>query len=554
MHLTFLQTCNIIYHVIVFFQIENRRNRRMKKLLYTLSGSFIIFAAVFAVQDPLTAAEKKKRTRPVTIYTQSEFKLSQERMNFIDGVLDNAIKRNLDLTRDSTILLLETEIAGKMPLTPKAAVSNKSISQFATEARKMVRDNATYTAELTNLRTNAEKEAANKYPLAKPRTKVKFQYQKGPYIENVDGTFYAAFDRYVQIDGKRIPYVDLPPELRAMFDRKFNAEKRKEFVDGKIRELEQQKEEEIQKTFTDLLAGQDILNEKNGYIYDKSAKQWVSAKDYLQSKLPDALKKYQEYLKEKQEKERLANEREAARLKEQQGVQAATGVDTSNQEKYKKILEEAKEKRKKIHQEFSGVDAYQGFRNALWGATREEVAFLFSRISGARIERIDFDSKLILPRYFPAEVFFKFDQNQLVMVTLYYGYANQIKNSNDQTAKTEIQRLFTSDDFDRLIVTLHDICGLSEEEKLFVNQNIFREIAKGKLTPEDLLPPKDEKSEKNAETAQDVKENESMKKEPEKVFTFHWIGQKTDMTLTFIYNNDNKIYQDVQLTKKQKEK
>ena len=317
-----------------------------------------------------------------------------------------------------------------------------------------------------------------------------------------------------------------------------------------MRDWEQQKEKEIQKTFTDLLAGQDLLNEKNGYIYDRTAKQWISAKDYLQSKLPDALKKYQEYLKEKQEKERLANEREAARLKEQLGVQAATGVDTSNQEKYKKILEDAKEKRKKIQQEFSGVDAYQGFRNALWGATREEVAFLFSRISGARIERIDFDSKLILPRYFPAEVFFKFDQNQLVMVTLYYGYANQIKNNNDQAAKTEIQRLFTSDDFNRLIVTLHDICGLSEEEKLSGNQNLFREIAKGKLTPEDLLP-SDQK--KDTKDVKDVKENESVKKEPEKVFTFHWFGQKTDMTLTFIYDKDNEIYQDVQLTKKQKE-
>ena len=50
-----------------------------------------------------------------------------------------------------------------------------------------------------------------------------------------------------------------------------------------------------------------------------------------------------------------------------------------------------------------------------------------------------------------------------------------------------------------------------------------------------------------------MKENESVKKEPEKVFTFHWFGQKTDMTLTFIYDKNNEIYQDVQLTKKQKE-
>ena len=111
----------------------------MKKLLYALPGSLIIFSAVFATQFPLAAAEKKQKARPVTIYTQSEFKLSGERMKIIDDILENAIKRNLDFTRESTILLLETEISSKMPLTPKAPVSNKNISQFAAEARKMVR-------------------------------------------------------------------------------------------------------------------------------------------------------------------------------------------------------------------------------------------------------------------------------------------------------------------------------------------------------------------------------------------------------------------------------
>lgn len=516
----------------------------MKKLLYALPGSLIIFSAVFATQFPLAAAEKKQKARPVTIYTQSEFKLSRERMKIIDDILENAIKRNLDFTRESTILLLETEISSKMPLTPKAPVSNKNISQFAAEARKMVRDNATYTAELTKLRMNTEKEAAEKYPLTKPRSKVKFQYQKGPYIEMIEGTFYAAFDRYVQIDGKRIPYVDLPEELRAQFDRKFNAEKRKEYVEQKVQTLEKQKNLEVQKTFTELLAGQDLLNEKNGYIYDRSAKQWISAKDYLQAKLPGAVEKYKAFVKEQQEKERIARESAAARA--QQSTKGAAGVDTSDPEKYKEILADAKEKRQKLQQEYSGVDAYQGFRNALWGATREEVAYLFSKISGARYERIGFDSKLFLPRYFPAEVYFKFDQSKLVMVTLYYGYLTQVKSSEQQTEKIEAQRLFSSDDFNSLVVTLHDICGMSEEEKLAENRNLFKEIASGKLTPEKLHPPKNTQ---DAKGAKDVQEEEA---EPVKVFTFTWIGEGTDMLLSFSYDRTKDVYQDVQLIKKQK--
>lgn len=504
----------------------------MKKLLYALPGSLIIFSAVFAAHLPLAAAEKKPKARSVTIYTQSEFKLSQERMKIIDEVLDNAISRNLDITKPATLKLIENEIARKMPLVPKAPISNKSHSQFAAEAKKLVRDNATSAVELTALRATAEKEAAEKYPLEKPRAKVKFEYKKGPYIEKVEGTFYGAFDRYIQIDGKRISYVDLPEELRARFDRKFNAEKRQAYVDQKLREWEGKKALEEQEKFTELLAGQDLLNEKNGYIYDKNQKQWITAKEYLQSQLPAAITKYQAYLKKQQEKEREAKERDGARAQAKQGSLNLTGIDTSDESKYKKYQHEATEKRKKIQQQYSGVDAYQGFRNALWGASREEVAYLFSKISGARYEQRDFHSKLTLPRYFPAEVVFEFNQNQLIEVVLHYGYISQVKSSVDGE-KTVSQRLFQTDNFNSLIISLHDICGLSEEEKLAGSQNLFKEIAEGKMTPEKLHP---------ADAGQ----------EPATRFIFKWIGQDTDMILSFSYDPVQNIYVDVQLTKRKK--
>ena len=500
----------------------------MKKLLYALPGSLIIFSAVFATHFPLAAAEKKQKARPVTIYTQSEFKLSSERMKIIDDILQNALNRNLDLTREATITLLDTEISGKMPFTPTAAISNKNISQFATEARKLIRDNATYTAEMTNLRTTSEKEAIEKYPLAKPRSKVKFQFQKGPYIETVDGIFYGAFERYVQIDGKRIPYVDLPDKERAMFDRKFNAEKRKAYVNQKIQERERQKNREVQEKFTELLAGQDILNEKNGYIYDRNLKQWITAKDYFQRKLPATIEKYQNYLKEQQEKERRAKEL-AASQSGNQATLGATEITPDDQKQYEKYQDAAKEKRKKLQQKYSGVDAYQGFRNALWGATREEVAYLFSKIPGARYEQNDFESKLTLPRYFPAEVIFHFDLKQLISVVLSYGYIVQVKGA-DPKEKAVTYRLFSSNDFNSLVVSLHDICGLSEEEKLASNKNLFKEIANGTLKPEQLHPQADLE-----------------------YFYFDWIGQETEMRLSFYYDPQKNIYQDVKLTKKQKE-
>ena len=507
----------------------------MKRLLYSIPGCLILFSAAFVTPFSIAAAEKTVKVKPATIYTQSEFKLSQERMAMIDALLDQAIKRNQDVSKQSTILLLETEISGKMPLVPKVPVSNKTIAQISAEARKQAGDDVRKTAQLANLRAIAEREAAEKYPLVKPRTKVKFSYKKGPYIEEVDGIFFTATDRHVQINDKRVFFIDLDAEQRAMFDRKFNAEKRKEYIDQKIREAEQQKIDELQKVFTKLLAGQDILNEKNGYIYSKTEKQWITAKDYLQKRLPDAIKKckaYQEELRIKQLKER---EIEAAKARELAASRAITAIDTSDTKKYEEILNAAKKKRLEIRESKTGVDTYQGFRNALWGASRADVAYLFSQTKGARYEYVGFNSRLVMPRYFPAEIFFVFDNNSLVKVLIDYGYFPPKKADSD-TESSDIKRLFSSEDFNNLVISLYDICGESDEEKAAAG-NLFKEIANGSLTPEKLHPPQQQPEGENAAPVE-VKD-----------FTFTWTGKETDMTLSFRYDKDNDIYQNVRITK-----
>ena len=510
----------------------------MKRLRYSIPGCLILLSAAFATPFSVVAAEKPAKVKPATIYTQSEFKISQERMAAIDALLDQAIKRNLDVSKQSTILLLETEINGKMPLVPKAPVSNKTITQISAEARKQLGDNVRDTAKLANLRAVAEKEAAEKYPLVKPRTKVSFQYKKGPFLEKVDGIFYSATDRFAQINDKRIFFMDLSAEQRAMFDRKFNAEKRKEYVDGKIREAEQKKNDELQATFTKLLAGQDILNEKNGYIYSKTEKQWITAKDYLQKQLPDAVKKYQAYQQEQRIKQQQARELEAARARELAASRAVTAIDTSDTKKYEEILNAAKKKRSEIRESKTGVDTYQGFRNALWGASRADVAYIFSQTKGARYEYVGFNSRLIMPRYFPAEIFFVFDNNSLVKVMIDYGYFPPKKAEGDAD-KADVKRLFSSEDFNNLVISLHDICGESDEEKAAAG-NLFKEIANGTLTPEKLHPP------------QQPQEGEKTEPVAVKDFSFTWTGLETDMTLTFRYDKDNDIYQNVRITKELK--
>ena len=167
------------------------------------------------------------------------------------------------------------------------------------------------------------------------------------------------------------------------------------------------------------------------------------------------------------------------------------------------------------------------------------MAYLFSRTKGARYEYVDFNSKLILPRYFPAEVFFVFDNNSLVKVVIDYGY--QPRQKDDEAAKSDVKRLFSSEDFNNLVISLHDICGESDEEKA-AKGNIFKEIANGTLTPEKLHPPQ----------PQDNQEDEKAAPVIVKDFTVTWTGKETDMTLSFRYDKDNDVYQNVQLTKELK--
>ncbi|MBO5202742.1 MAG: hypothetical protein J6C30_08455, partial [Lentisphaeria bacterium] len=59
----------------------------------------------------------------------------------------------------------------------------------------------------------------------------------------------------------------------------------------------------------------------------------------------------------------------------------------------------------------------------------------------------------------------------------------------------------------------------------------------GSLTPEKLHPPQQQPVGENAAPVE-VKD-----------FTFTWTGKETDMTLSFRYDKDNDIYQNVRITK-----
>ena len=505
----------------------------MKRQFLVLSGCFLIFSTAFAA--PLTAQNApapRKNRGPITTYSQSKFQISLERAAMIRDILDKAIKQNRDITKPNVIALLETEIAMKMPLVPKVEISNKPIAYFSEQAKKMVNEMGQGDAEkkiLEKLRQEAEK----KYPLVAPRTPVKLQYKRGNRVMNVEGIFYSANDRYIQINNRKISCVDLTDEQRARYDAKFNAALREEYVNAKMQDHVHSMGNKEQELFTKLLAEQDITNEKNGYIFDRTERQWLTAKEYFNKILPTAQAEYHEYVlaqaKKRAEEEARQRAQREKDIAENGGVSA---IDTSNQERYEEVIKDAKAKRAAVDKKFSGIDAYQGYNSALWNTSPEEVAYLFSKLPGTKhYSTISYD-KIVRKGTFPAEVFFYFRDNKLYRTVEFYGALEKpvVKEGQEKAEPAAKIRVLSAEAFSKLLVELHDLCGSSDEEKNAPRRNLFEEITDGELTPEKLHPPR---------------EGEEMPYE----FSFTWTGSDTTMKLTFEYDYDSDSYSDVKLDK-----
>lgn len=505
----------------------------MKRQLCSIPGTLFLLSATLVMPFSLSADDAPQpprvRQRSVTTtYSQSQFRLSKQRVIIIREILDEAIAKGDDITKPYIISLLETKIGNKMPLEPKAPISNKPVSYFREQARNL--DRQVIAAEEEKVRRAATAEAAKRYPLTAPKTKVKFQYRKGPYLRTIEGIFYQANNRYIQVNANRIPLVDLPEELQTRFLPSLNEAKRQEFIQEKIFEYRRNHAKRMQAKFTELLAAQDLENEKNGYIYDSENRCWLTAKQVYTTMLAEAQERYKKHMAE--EAKRRAEEE--AKLREQREKELAAGggvptIDTSSDERYEEIISGAKTKIQALHKTASGVDAQQGYGLAIWGSDREEVAYIFSRTDGLKYIPTKSYNKLITTHHRPYEVFFYFQNNKLCRTIEFYGKEETLKTGATEADVVKI-RVLGYDEFDDLLIRLHDAYGAADEEKKDERRDLFKEITDGKLKPAQLHPPKEG-------------EEESV------LFTFTWTGKTSIMTLSFEYNYDEDIFIDVCIEK-----
>lgn len=260
--------------------------------------------------------EKSKNVHKERIGS-SEYKLSEERISRIREVVQKFYDNHSDLQSDDIQREIREEIKKFVPLTPAQKADTRPLTEIQASLSGKV--NEKYKSDPAQIRKQAEMEAEKKYPLAKRNEEVKVYYKRGQAVISATGRFYGLGlgGKSVRLNSRNVPVFDMIPESKALFDRKFNAEFKKAYVDEKLQDYYKERQKYSEALFAAEYARIRSNNEKLGYIY--RIRSWVTAEDVLKSLMPDMIRKY----KLRAEKERLEQE---ARKKEK----GEAGQDENN--------------------------------------------------------------------------------------------------------------------------------------------------------------------------------------------------------------------------------
>lgn len=278
-------------------------------MLRSVSMSLLLAAGiaypVFA-QEPENPDQQKEQEKPKYVpkdkIISAENKVSNDRIEKIQSLLQKYYDEHKNLEDSSVIDELKREIQATVPMVPAKKADERSLIAIKDSLQGKVDEK--YDSSADEIKKKAESEAEKKYPLAKTGEEVKVFYKRGRSIYSFKGHFYGMGlgGKSVKLNSRTISFYDLIPESKSLFDKKINAELRSEFIGSKVREYMRIRSQYSEKLFAEEYAKIRKKNESLGYIFYKGS--WLTAEKILNMYLPDKLKQY----KIRAEKERLEKE------------------------------------------------------------------------------------------------------------------------------------------------------------------------------------------------------------------------------------------------------
>lgn len=295
-----------------------------------ISLSLLLAAGMVYAQDGTTAGAEAKKEKyvPKDRISSAEYKLSYQRIDAICAIIQNHYDKRDKLDSEEVIAQIKEEIGKIVPVTPAKPADNRTRDQIR-EAQQAAVDKK-YPASTEAIRKEAEAEAVKKFPMAKRGDVVTVQYRRGGSYRTVKGHYYGfgIGGKSIRINSTNVPYFDLVPECKSMFEKTANEQARKDFVAEKINQYYILRNTYSSKLFNAEATAVRQANEKLGYIFRRN--KWITAEVVMEEQRQVMLEKAKARDEaERLEKERLAKENPNANNGEQGNADNNENADNS---------------------------------------------------------------------------------------------------------------------------------------------------------------------------------------------------------------------------------
>lgn len=322
----------------------------------------------------------------------AKYQLSNHRTDLIKATIDGYASSD-DLTDQAVVRSITEDIEKNMPLVPSVPLEPVDHQALNNIAKNMVEQE--YGADDKKYASIVEAEAAAEFPLYKVGDTVLVNYNMGPKHFSVKGKLYRVTENAITVEDKVINLVDLSDEVRSRFDPRKNEYMRDRYKETHIHLLNRIKIEKRNDYYEKLKGEIFKRNETAGYIYDSQTDHWATAqeisKNYIERLVREKTKnqpKTRPVATQKTETAAADDFEESApetttpdnATAAETATTATPGITPVNdaiklednaesQAKYKSVIAKAEQQKNDANENFAGIDADCGYKNACWGFT-----------------------------------------------------------------------------------------------------------------------------------------------------------------------------------------
>ena len=275
------------------------------------------------------------------------------------------------------------KVGREMTLEPDEKPNKKSISEIASEVRKIV--SKRFPLKVEDIKAKAEKEAKSIYQVKDKLDFVTVTVVRGGRSHKVSGIFYrygVGGNSVVIGDNTPIAFIDLTDVDRAKFDKDFCARKRKEYVDQKIRLYYKKKQAYLNQCFSEAREKIAQSNIDMGYMYVWN--KWRTPKEVTEYLIQQQIKHAAEQAAEEgtveEDLPEVSDSEVAEPTEAAENDAPVSEVKDAPDLELARLKQRVEKKQMEIAGSQYGVDADQGFVKGdlvvLIGLTQDEVNLL----------------------------------------------------------------------------------------------------------------------------------------------------------------------------------